>query len=751
MYHLDNTSGVPEMPEPKEEQSISPRWFGESQQQGGISWPGADWFNTVQAELLNLLDAAGITPEKRSFDQLSKAIPVLGDAKLRQNILSSDGFGLIGQALFSDIREYQGDVTSIMCNGCHAYLDGGQGIFDLVPGGNAMAIPDDNCVHLRDGQGRLWKRRDVSNVIKMAWAGAKNMLETSEPQDVAFANCLQAAASLSPDGYIQSIIEGDHDAPIYLNDTHYIRGGNFSESTAWEAVDKMSSRFGLIGIWAGGRVDKDILFCVQMHKPLFNFIIDNTLLEFTYENYKGKTREEQQAVVDANRFLRMEALVNAPEFDVSGMNYPGTCVYSLGKSNYADVTAHWPDLNKVLPSIQNIGKAFFNFKSCGRDFLVRANGAGLGHIQSIWSQNMLLPGHLKDLYDVHLTYENFVPHEEDTGGFILENVGGNLGMVNIGAGGKGNLCIWDCPQLFITATTGICGGPDYDRSNPEFYLIEVCNSNVTWAAIHPQNAGKFMRVGFNSRIHLLDIDGWDVSKLLEITSDISKYKYRGTRSSLTKDDTRVFVGRSFLQNLNAASLGFPCEPVITIDETTVNGRLVMDGAQMNGIHNGYAATGTEAQMAIVECKAIGNFVVTGRNSKLEGNNTNYPLRLSNKNQLGSWIDCELNFCRVRYTNDGSQSPWGMREATHDLGDTVVPNGTAWQYSFRRPGRYGVDLEIPASGGSISVTLNGFVLYRYTAPGKYRIAFVMHFQEQVTIIYTGGVIESNPQWRYILEG
>lgn len=60
MYHLDNTSGVPEMPEPKDQQSVTPRWFGESQEQGGISWPGADWFNTVQAELLNLLAAAGL-------------------------------------------------------------------------------------------------------------------------------------------------------------------------------------------------------------------------------------------------------------------------------------------------------------------------------------------------------------------------------------------------------------------------------------------------------------------------------------------------------------------------------------------------------------------------------------------------------------------------------------------------------------------------------------------------------------------
>lgn len=89
MYHLDNTSGVPEMPEPKDLQSISPRWFGESQEQGGISWPGADWFNVVQAELLNLLSAAGIQPEKAVFDQLSKAIPILGEKQIRRDLMSN--------------------------------------------------------------------------------------------------------------------------------------------------------------------------------------------------------------------------------------------------------------------------------------------------------------------------------------------------------------------------------------------------------------------------------------------------------------------------------------------------------------------------------------------------------------------------------------------------------------------------------------------------------------------------------------
>lgn len=90
MYHLDNTSGVPEMPEPKDAQSISPRWFGESQEQGGISWPGADWFNVVQAELLNLLQAAGIQPDKKSYDQLSKAIPVLGEKQIRRDLGSPE-------------------------------------------------------------------------------------------------------------------------------------------------------------------------------------------------------------------------------------------------------------------------------------------------------------------------------------------------------------------------------------------------------------------------------------------------------------------------------------------------------------------------------------------------------------------------------------------------------------------------------------------------------------------------------------
>ncbi|MGN2395340.1 hypothetical protein ACTFJT_07975, partial [Klebsiella quasipneumoniae] len=120
MYHLDNTSGVPEMPEPKDAQSISPRWFGESQEQGGISWPGADWFNVVQAELLNLLQAAGIQPDKKSYDQLSKAIPVLGEKQIRRDLGSPE----LGLGAY--IPAWQRQWALELINNVATYLNAGK-------------------------------------------------------------------------------------------------------------------------------------------------------------------------------------------------------------------------------------------------------------------------------------------------------------------------------------------------------------------------------------------------------------------------------------------------------------------------------------------------------------------------------------------------------------------------------------------------------------------------------------------------
>ncbi|EPR3505547.1 amylovoran biosynthesis protein AmsF [Serratia marcescens] len=104
MFHLDNTSGVPEMPTPKEAQSLTPRWFGESVQQGGISWPGADWFNIVQAELLAILALDDVEPSKEKHDQISTIIKKLVNS-LPESLTGPDGYKNIGEASsFDELR-----------------------------------------------------------------------------------------------------------------------------------------------------------------------------------------------------------------------------------------------------------------------------------------------------------------------------------------------------------------------------------------------------------------------------------------------------------------------------------------------------------------------------------------------------------------------------------------------------------------------------------------------------------------------
>ena len=74
MFHLDNNSGVSAMPPLGAVQSSAPRWFTEGG--GGVpaSYPGAAWFNMIQAELLNLCAAYGISPDKANLNQLKLAI-----------------------------------------------------------------------------------------------------------------------------------------------------------------------------------------------------------------------------------------------------------------------------------------------------------------------------------------------------------------------------------------------------------------------------------------------------------------------------------------------------------------------------------------------------------------------------------------------------------------------------------------------------------------------------------------------------
>lgn len=84
MYALDNSSGVSVMPPVKNQQfqPNAPRWFTEGGNGVAPSYPGADWFNIVQAELLGVLTEASITPNKGQLNQLATAIKQIISANI---------------------------------------------------------------------------------------------------------------------------------------------------------------------------------------------------------------------------------------------------------------------------------------------------------------------------------------------------------------------------------------------------------------------------------------------------------------------------------------------------------------------------------------------------------------------------------------------------------------------------------------------------------------------------------------------
>ncbi|HBS6938989.1 TPA: right-handed parallel beta-helix repeat-containing protein, partial [Klebsiella pneumoniae] len=180
MYHLDNTSGVPEMPEPKDTQSISTRWFGESLEQGGISWPGADWFNIIQAELINILIDAKISPEKKSYSQLTQAIKKIAGRVDNINLLAPDGLKLIGQCSdLTALRSIEPTVSNQRISvAAHspgwstltgAPVGGGEFYYDPH---DTTSADDDIFIFVTVG-GKRWKRACSGKKICLEWKGVR--------------------------------------------------------------------------------------------------------------------------------------------------------------------------------------------------------------------------------------------------------------------------------------------------------------------------------------------------------------------------------------------------------------------------------------------------------------------------------------------------------------------------------------------------------------------------------------------------
>ena len=77
MFHVDNSTGVPVMPQPSPVNSEAELFFTEGGNGVPPTYPGPDWFNIVQSELLNVVRTAGISPDKMDSTQLLAALGML--------------------------------------------------------------------------------------------------------------------------------------------------------------------------------------------------------------------------------------------------------------------------------------------------------------------------------------------------------------------------------------------------------------------------------------------------------------------------------------------------------------------------------------------------------------------------------------------------------------------------------------------------------------------------------------------------
>ncbi|EPL3435845.1 gp53-like domain-containing protein [Citrobacter freundii] len=120
MYHVDNSTGVPVMPLPSPVTSETELFFTEGGNGVPPTYPGPDWFNAIQSELLNIIRAAGLDPDKMDNTQILAALKKLflsrsnpfGDIKTDgaaaiATALSNLGLGNLGSASGRDVGNTQ--------------------------------------------------------------------------------------------------------------------------------------------------------------------------------------------------------------------------------------------------------------------------------------------------------------------------------------------------------------------------------------------------------------------------------------------------------------------------------------------------------------------------------------------------------------------------------------------------------------------------------------------------------------------
>ena len=100
MFHVDNSTGVPVMPQPSPVISETALFFIEGGNGVPPTYPGPDWFNIIQSELLNILMSAGLKPDKMTNTQILTALKKLFLSRSNPfGDIKADGAEAIAKAL----------------------------------------------------------------------------------------------------------------------------------------------------------------------------------------------------------------------------------------------------------------------------------------------------------------------------------------------------------------------------------------------------------------------------------------------------------------------------------------------------------------------------------------------------------------------------------------------------------------------------------------------------------------------------
>ncbi|MDQ2212168.1 hypothetical protein RBI81_19490 [Enterobacter roggenkampii] len=111
MYHVDNSTGVPVMPQPSPVTSETELFFTEGGNGVPPTFPGPDWFNIIQSELINILRAAGLDPDKMDNTQILAALKKLFLSRSNPfGDIKADGAAAIATALSN--LGFVGSLTS---------------------------------------------------------------------------------------------------------------------------------------------------------------------------------------------------------------------------------------------------------------------------------------------------------------------------------------------------------------------------------------------------------------------------------------------------------------------------------------------------------------------------------------------------------------------------------------------------------------------------------------------------------------